>query len=72
MKPFSLLFVDDEQEFTADIKEFFDNLGDTVYTARNGQEGLLRAKEHQPPAVLSRYFDATATYGRHRDPASDT
>ena len=52
MKPFSLLFVDDEEEFIANIKEFFDNLGYTVYTARNGQEGLLRAKEHQPQAVF--------------------
>ena len=52
MKPFSLLFVDDEQEFTANIKEFFDNLGDAAYTARNGQEGLLRAIEHLPQAVF--------------------
>ena len=52
MKPFSLLFVDDEEEFIANIKEFFDNLGYTVYTARNGQEGLLRAIEHQPQAVF--------------------
>ena len=52
MKPFSLLFVDDEEEFLATIEEFFDSLGYTVYTARNGQEGLLRAKEHQPRAVF--------------------
>ena len=52
MKPFSLLFVDDEEEFIANIKEFFDNLGYTVYAARNGQEGLLRAIEHQPQAVF--------------------
>ncbi len=52
MKPFSLLFVDDEEEFIATIEEFFNNLGYTVYTARNGQEGLLRAKEHQPQVVF--------------------
>ncbi|HIL09631.1 MAG TPA: response regulator [Candidatus Latescibacteria bacterium] len=52
MKPFSLLFVDDEEEFIATIEEFFDNLGYTVHTARNGQEGLLRAKEHQPQVVF--------------------
>ncbi len=52
MKPFSLLFVDDEEEFIANIKEFFDNLGYTVYAAHNGQEGLLRAIEHQPQAVF--------------------
>ncbi len=38
MKAFSLLFVDDEEEFIANIKEFFDNLGYTVYAARNGQK----------------------------------
>jgi len=52
MKPFSLLCVDNEEEFMANIKEFFDNLGNTVNTARNGQQGLLRAKEHQPQAVF--------------------
>ena len=52
MKPFSLLFVEDEEEFIATIKEFFDNLGYTVYAAHNGQEGLLRAIEHQPQAVF--------------------
>ena len=45
MEPFSLLFVDDEEEFLATIEEFFESLEYTVYTARNGQEGLLRAKE---------------------------
>ena len=54
----------------ANIKEFFDNLEYAVKTAPNGQQGLLRAKEHQPTSGLSRYFDAT--YGRPRDPASDT
>ena len=71
MKPFSLLFVEDEEEFIANIKEFFDNLGHTVYTARNGQEGTTRQRT-SATSGLSRYFDATATYGRHRDPASDT
>ena len=71
MKPFSLLFVDDEEGFTANIKEFFDNLGDTVYTARNGQEVTTRQRT-SATSGLSRYFDATATYGRHRDRASDT
>ena len=52
MKPFSLLFVDDEEECIANIKEFFDNLGYTGYAARNGQEGLLCAIEHQPQAVF--------------------
>ena len=52
MKPFSLLFVDNEEEFMANIKEFFDNLEYTVNTARNGQQGLLCAKEHQPQAVF--------------------
>lgn len=52
MNPFSLLFVDDEEEFLATIEEFFDSLGYIVHTARNGQEGLLQTKEHQPRAVF--------------------
>ena len=52
MEPFSLLFVDDEEEFLATIEEFFESLEYTVYTARSGQEGLLRAKEHQPRAIF--------------------
>jgi CheY-like chemotaxis protein len=48
MDQFSLLFVDDEEEFLDTIEEFFASLGYVVYTARNGQEGLLRVKEHLP------------------------
>ena len=52
MDQFSLLFVDDEEEFLHTIEEFFASLGYVVYTARNGQEGLLRVKEHLPRAVF--------------------
>ena len=52
MDQFSLLFVDDEEEFLDTIEEFFASLGYVVYTARNGQEGLLRVKEHLPRAVF--------------------
>ena len=52
MSGFSLLFVDDETEFLATIQEFFEDLGFTVYTARNGQEALLRVKEHRPSTVF--------------------
>ena len=52
MEQFSLLFVDDETEFLATIGEFFQDLGYTVFTARNGQEALLRTKEHRPHAVF--------------------
>ena len=52
MSTFSLLFVDDETEFLATIQEFFEDLGFTVYTARNGQEALLRVKEHRPSTVF--------------------
>lgn len=51
-EPFSLLFVDDESDFLATIDEFFSSLGYTVYTASNGQEALLRIKEHIPNAVF--------------------
>ena len=52
MESLRLLFVDDEDEFLATIEEFFASLGYTVFTARNGQEGLLRAKEHRPRAIF--------------------
>ena len=52
IESFSLLFVDDETEFLSTIEEFFEDLGYPVYTARNGQEALLRVKEHQPNAVF--------------------
>jgi DNA-binding NtrC family response regulator len=49
---FSLLFVDDESDFLATIDEFFTSLNYTVHTASNGQEALLRIKEHVPNAVF--------------------
>ena len=49
---FSLLFVDDESDFLATIDEFCTSLGYTVYTANNGQEALLRVKDHVPNAVF--------------------
>lgn len=52
MSSFSLLFVDDEEDFLSTIEEFFDELGYTVYTARNGQEALLKIKEHHPNMVF--------------------
>ena len=52
MGSFNLLFVDDEEEFLATIQEFFTELGYTVHTARNGQEALLKVKEHLPQAVF--------------------
>jgi DNA-binding NtrC family response regulator len=58
MEPFTLLFVDDETEFLATIEEFFQDLGYTVFTARNGQEALLRAKEHRPSSRLPRHLHA--------------
>ncbi len=52
MEPYKLLFVDDEGDFLATIKEFFEDLGYVVHTALNGQEALLRVKEHRPNAVF--------------------
>jgi DNA-binding NtrC family response regulator len=49
---YKLLFVDDETEFLATIKEFFDELGFQVYTAENGQDALLKIKEFHPNAVF--------------------
>ena len=48
----SLLFVDDEGDFLATIQEFFEDLGYIVHTALNGQEALIRVKEHRPNAVF--------------------
>tara|TARA_Y100001960_G_C14123976_1_gene563539 strand:+ start:108 stop:482 length:375 start_codon:yes stop_codon:yes gene_type:complete len=52
MEPYKLLFVDDEGDFLATVKEFFEDLGYVVHTALNGQEALLRVKEHLPNAVF--------------------
>jgi DNA-binding NtrC family response regulator len=52
MDPYPLLFVDDEEEFLSTIEEFFSELGYAVHTARNGQEALLRVKEHGPRIVF--------------------
>ena len=52
MDSFSILFVDDEKEFLAIIKEFFEELGYTVYIAHNGHEALLQVKDHMPSMVF--------------------
>ncbi|MEW6750552.1 MAG: response regulator [Candidatus Latescibacterota bacterium] len=52
MSSYTLLFVDDEEDFLLTMQEFFESLGYTVYTARNGQEALLRVKEHRPNAIF--------------------
>ena len=38
--------------FLETIEEFFGDLGYTVYTAQNGQEALMRVKEHLPRTVF--------------------
>lgn len=52
MEPYKLLFVDDEGDFLDTIKEFFEDMGYVAHTALNGQEALLRVKEHRPNAVF--------------------
>ena len=52
MEPYKLLFVDDEGDFLDTIKEFFEDMGYVVHTALNGEEALLRVKEHRPNAVF--------------------
>lgn len=52
MANFKLLFVDDEVDFLSTIEEFFSGLGYTVFTASNGQQGLLRLKECAPDVVF--------------------
>jgi CheY-like chemotaxis protein len=52
MANFRLLFVDDEVEFLSTMEEFFGGLGYAVFTACNGQQGLLRLKECAPDAVF--------------------
>ena len=39
-------------DFLETIEEFFGDLGYTVYTAQNGQEALMRVKEHLPRTVF--------------------
>ena len=75
MDSFSLLFVDDETEFLDTVQEFFEDLGYTVYTAQNGQEALLKVKDHRPRAVFLNismpHMDGTETLRliREIDPA---
>ncbi|MBI2502770.1 MAG: response regulator [Candidatus Latescibacteria bacterium] len=52
MAKFKLLFVDDEVDFLSTIEEFFSDLGYAVFTACNGQQGLLRLKESLPDVVF--------------------
>ena len=52
MATFKLLFVDDEVDFLSTIEEFFSGLGYSVFTASNGQQGLLRLKEALPDVVF--------------------
>ena len=52
MNSFSLLLVDDEEDFLSTIKEFFEEFSYTVYTACNGREALLKVKEHHPNIVF--------------------
>jgi two-component system NtrC family response regulator/two-component system nitrogen regulation response regulator GlnG len=52
MPVFKLLFVDDEADFLSTLDEFFSGLGYTVFTASNGQQGLLRLRENAPDAVF--------------------
>lgn len=52
MDAFRLLFVDDEKEFLATIQEFFEDFGFAIQTANNGQEALIKVKEHRPQAVF--------------------
>ena len=52
MDKIKLLFVDDEVDFLATIEEFFTGLGYPVFTASNGQQGLLRLKESLPDVVF--------------------
>ena len=52
MDKIRLLFVDDEVDFLTTIEEFLTGLGYPVYTASNGQQGLLRLKEFLPDVVF--------------------
>lgn len=52
MADLTLLFVDDEVDFLSTIEEFCVGLGYTVYTATNGQQGLLRLREQRPDVVF--------------------
>jgi CheY-like chemotaxis protein len=49
---YTLLFVDDETEFLATIKEFFEDFGYTVHTANNGKDALFKVKDQLPKAVF--------------------
>ena len=56
MKPLSLLFVDDEDEFIATIKEFFDSLDYIVHTSGSGREALLQSLKITSPKPFFSIF----------------
>jgi two-component system sporulation sensor kinase A len=50
----SILFVEDDEVVRSEISEFLQsNIFKNVYVAKNGQEGLLKYKEHMPDIILT-------------------
>ncbi len=51
-KTLSILVVDDDELFTASLKDFLESRGFEVSTAPNGAEGLALFERQRPPVVL--------------------
>jgi CheY-like chemotaxis protein len=51
-KSLSILIVDDDAAIREIYESFFRDAGFTVYTAKDGEEGLVAAKQYHPSAVL--------------------
>jgi len=47
-----VLLIDDEVLLTVNLKDFLEDFDYTVYTANNGEEGLVCIREHNPDIVI--------------------
>ena len=47
-----ILIIDDEEDFVFNLKTSLENEGFEIITAKDGQEGLLKAQEENPDLLL--------------------
>ena len=52
LKHYSILYVEDEPEIQADIREYLENYFNKVYMASNGKEAQILYAQHHPNALL--------------------
>jgi DNA-binding response OmpR family regulator len=60
-----ILMIDDDPDFVASLTIFLEANGHTVFTARNGVDGLARVKDVGPDLILLDVMMDTRTEGFH-------